>query len=70
MLAVGQTVFTNILRSSLHNDVPNVDAEQIIAAGASAVRSVVSEAEFPNVLRAYNHAITTTFVSLQLNLTA
>lgn len=65
-IAIGQTIFSNSLRSALLADSPNADADAIIAAGASAVRSVVSEADLPGVLRAYNHAVTSTFVSLFL----
>jgi len=63
-IAIGETIFLNTLRSALQTDAPNANAEAIIGAGASAVRSVVSEADLPGVLRAYNHAITQTFVSL------
>ncbi|KAI1617443.1 DNA repair protein RAD50 [Exophiala viscosa] len=60
-LAVAETIFTSALRSGLRDDAPNVNAELIINAGATAVRSVLSEANLPGVLRAYNHAIICTF---------
>lgn len=64
LLALAETIFSSSLRSSLHTYAPNVDAETIIAAGASAVRSVTPAADLSNVLRAYNHAVINTFVSI------
>lgn len=63
-LAIAQTLFTGSLRSALHRDAPGVNAEHIIEVGASAVRSAVSPADLPGVLKAYNHAIVDDFVSL------
>lgn len=63
-LAVGETIFTNSLRSSLETYAPNVSPEGIIELGASAVRSTVSNADLEGVLYAYNHAIVQIFVSL------
>ncbi|KIW54804.1 hypothetical protein PV05_07139 [Exophiala xenobiotica] len=60
-LALAETIFTSSLRSALHHDAPGVDAERVIDAGASAVRSVVTKAALPGVLQAYNHAIVDTF---------
>ncbi|KKY16819.1 putative mfs transporter [Phaeomoniella chlamydospora] len=60
-VALGETIFTNTLRSSLRKDAPNVDAQSVIDAGASSVRSVVPESELHNVLRAYNHTLIMTF---------
>lgn len=62
-LAIAQTLFTSGLRSALNRDAPGVDAEHIINVGASAVRSAVSPADLPGVLKAYNHAIVGVFVS-------
>ncbi|KIW11286.1 hypothetical protein PV08_10586 [Exophiala spinifera] len=60
-LAIAETLFTSSLRSALHRDAPGVDAEHIIDVGASAVRSAVSPADLPGVLKAYNHAIVEDF---------
>ncbi|KAK5334848.1 hypothetical protein LTR98_009221 [Exophiala xenobiotica] len=60
-LALAETIFTSGLRSALHHVVPDVDAETVIDAGASAIRSVVTKADLPGVLQAYNHAIVDTF---------
>ena len=63
-LALAETIFTSSLRSALHHDAPGVDAQRVIDAGAAAVRSVVTKADLPGVLQAYNHAIVDTFVSI------
>ncbi|KAL1854698.1 hypothetical protein Plec18170_004789 [Paecilomyces lecythidis] len=60
-LAVGETIFTNGLRASLETYAPNVHAQTIINAGASAVRSAAPEADLPSVLFAYNRALVHTF---------
>ncbi|KAJ9195498.1 hypothetical protein DTO164E3_6811 [Paecilomyces variotii] len=60
-LAVGETIFTNGLRSSLQTYAPNVDAQTIINAGASGVRSTAPPADLAAVLLAYNHALVHTF---------
>jgi hypothetical protein len=65
-LAAAETIFTSGLRSALPRDAPGVNPEMIIGAGATAVRSVVSKADLPGVLRAYNHAIVDTYVSFLL----
>ncbi|RFU34088.1 hypothetical protein B7463_g2247, partial [Scytalidium lignicola] len=62
-LSVGQTIFTNSLRSALKTYAPDVDAEYIINVGARAVRSSVSSTDLPEVLHAYNHALINTFRS-------
>ncbi|KAJ9215410.1 hypothetical protein DTO166G4_3064 [Paecilomyces variotii] len=60
-LAVGETIFTNGLRSSLQTYAPNVDAQTIINAGASGVRTTTPPADLAAVLLAYNHALVHTF---------
>ncbi|KAJ9260816.1 hypothetical protein DTO195F2_4429 [Paecilomyces variotii] len=60
-LAVGETIFTNGLRSSLQTYAPNVDAQTIINAGASGVRTTAPPADLADVLLAYNHALVHTF---------
>ncbi|ETI19837.1 hypothetical protein G647_08851 [Cladophialophora carrionii CBS 160.54] len=60
-LAVGETIFTNTLRSSLKTYAPGVNPQDVIDVGALAVRSSVPKADLENVLHAYNHAIVTTF---------
>lgn len=65
-LAIAEPIFTGGLRSSLHRYAPSVNAESIVDAGASAVRSSASKAALPGVLKAYNHAITSTIVGTAL----
>ncbi|OAP64273.1 hypothetical protein AYL99_00245 [Fonsecaea erecta] len=60
-LAVAETIFTNSLRSSLKTYAPGVNPELVIDVGAAAVRSSMSSGQLPGVLRAYNHAIVSTF---------
>ncbi|KAJ9272326.1 hypothetical protein DTO212C5_1511 [Paecilomyces variotii] len=60
-LAVGETIFTNGLRSSLQTYAPNVDAQTIINAGASGVQTTAPPADLAAVLLAYNHALVHTF---------
>ncbi|KAJ9249768.1 hypothetical protein DTO207G8_6555 [Paecilomyces variotii] len=60
-LAVGETIFTNGLRSSLQTYAPNVDAQTIINAGASGVRTTAPPVDLAAVLLAYNHALVHTF---------
>ncbi|KAJ9297656.1 hypothetical protein DTO271G3_4431 [Paecilomyces variotii] len=60
-LAVGETIFTNSLRSSLQTYAPKVDAQTIINAGASGVRTTAPSADLADVLLAYNHALVHTF---------
>ncbi|KIW86763.1 uncharacterized protein Z519_12549 [Cladophialophora bantiana CBS 173.52] len=60
-LAISETIFTNTLRSSLKTYTPGVNPESIINSGASAVRSSVPPDELGGLLRAYNHAIVSTF---------
>ncbi|EXJ66452.1 uncharacterized protein A1O5_10604 [Cladophialophora psammophila CBS 110553] len=60
-LAISETIFTNTLRSSLKTYAPGVNPESIIEVGACAVRSSVPGDELDGVLRAYNHAVVSTF---------
>lgn len=62
-IAVGEIIFSNTLRADIQSNAPSANAEAIIAAGANGFRSFVSDADLPGVLHAYNHAITTTYVS-------
>ncbi|OAL38890.1 hypothetical protein AYO20_01641 [Fonsecaea nubica] len=60
-LAVAETIFTNSLRSSLRTYVPGINPESVIDVGAAAVRSSVPHSQLEGVLRAYNHALVSTF---------
>lgn len=52
-LSLEQLVFNQGLISGLQKYAPDINAEVVINAGATAVRSVVSPANLPSVLRAY-----------------
>ncbi|KAL7625009.1 hypothetical protein AAE478_004223 [Parahypoxylon ruwenzoriense] len=56
-LTVAQTVFSNGLRTLLAQDAPDVDAEQIIAAGARALDSLVPDDQIAGVREAYSGSI-------------
>lgn len=55
-LSLGQVIFGTSLRNNLEIYAPDVNAESVIAAGATAVRSAVSNASLPGVLLAYSKA--------------
>jgi hypothetical protein len=64
-VSVAQTVFANKLLSSLHAHVPGLDPLVVIGNGASGLRSAVGkvgERFVPDVLLAYNEAISDVFV--------
>ena len=56
-ISFGQTLFTNQLKTALAHFAPTVDAEKILAVGATAFRTVVTPSEVPGVLLAYNQAL-------------
>lgn len=60
-LTFAETDFSNGLTRAIKNFAPNVSAQTVIAAGASAVREVVPKPELAGVLMAYNQAVQHTF---------
>lgn len=60
-MTFAETDFTNGLTKAIKAFAPDVSAEKVIAAGASAVRDVVPKADLAGVLLAYNQAIQHTF---------
>lgn len=62
-VSFGKTVFTNRLVPALQEFSPLLNAQDLIDAGATGVRLVVSEDDLPGVLLAFNQALTQTFVS-------
>jgi hypothetical protein len=65
--AVAISAATNIFNNQLTKDlnklaIPGLDAEQIVRAGAAALRTIVPSDLLTGVLQAYNHALTTTFL--------
>jgi len=63
-LALAETSFSSSLRSALKQYAANVDVALLVDVGAAGVRKAVTSQELPGVLKAYNQAITNTFVSL------
>ncbi|KAF7905869.1 hypothetical protein EAF00_000148 [Botryotinia globosa] len=56
-LSFASTVFTNSMTKELATYVPNVDAEAIVASGATGLRNLVTGAELERVLIAYNESL-------------
>ncbi|WPG99119.1 Hypothetical protein R9X50_00193000 [Acrodontium crateriforme] len=56
-LSFSDTIFTNSLRSLLHQDAPNVDAQAVIKAGAYGFRQIVKPELLSGVLNAYSGSI-------------
>lgn len=56
-LTFAETDFTNGLTKAMLTSAPNVNVETVIAAGASAIRKVVPDADLGGVLFAYNQAV-------------
>ncbi|OIW24685.1 hypothetical protein CONLIGDRAFT_657275 [Coniochaeta ligniaria NRRL 30616] len=56
-VVVGNTMFGELLRSGLEKYAPNVDAQAVVASGATAFRSFVDPADLPGVLTAYAKAL-------------
>jgi hypothetical protein len=64
-IAVGETIFEQTLVPALVKYAPGVDPELAVHSGGTTLRTIVSATELPGVLRAYNTAITNTFVSFR-----
>jgi len=62
-ISFGQTVFSNQLGPALAKYAPDVDAQLLLAVGATNFRSVVDGASVGRVVQAYNLALTRVFVS-------
>ena len=60
-VSIGNNVFSNKLVEYLAEYAPTLDSAKIIRTGATSVQSVVSKADLPGLLLAYNDAITQTF---------
>jgi hypothetical protein len=62
-LSLGQTVLINRLRPALAKYLPQVSPQAVINAGAMNARGNVPESVLPDLILAYNQAITQVFVS-------
>jgi hypothetical protein len=60
-LTVSNTIFNQDIPGQLAAHAPNVNAEAIIKAGATAFRSFVSPEDLPGVLLAYSNSVDKTF---------
>ncbi|KAL3460667.1 MFS general substrate transporter [Aspergillus heterothallicus] len=60
-ISVGENIFHNKLLTNLASQAPGIDAQAVVAAGATMIREVVPESALPDVLVAYNDAICQTF---------
>lgn len=61
MVSVGQNVFQNQLVKNLASAVPNLNAVTIIATGATQLKNAVPKEFLPQVILAYNNALTQTW---------
>ena len=61
LLTLYNTIFDASLRSQLHEQAPNADAEAIILAGATGFRNVVDAVDLPGVLVAYSNSLDRVF---------
>ncbi|KAJ5367953.1 Efflux pump roqT [Penicillium cataractarum] len=60
-ISVAQNIFQNQLVTNIRADAPTANAAELVAAGATMLRTVVSGPVLERVLVAYNDAITQTF---------
>jgi hypothetical protein len=61
-ISIAQNIFSNGLKTHLPIEAPGVDVQTIISAGATFLRSMVSEIQLPGVLRAYMEALKEAYV--------
>lgn len=60
-ISVAQNIFTNRLVSNLLEKVPTLDSSIVLKTGATSLKGAVNAALLPDVLLAYNDALTQTF---------
>ena len=60
-LAIANAIFNNSLKDQLEMRVPGSNIQQIIKAGATGIRDLVSEEELPGVLMAYAKSVDAVF---------
>ena len=61
-VSVGQSIFTNELTTRLAETLPGFDADTILGVGATELRNSVAPELLPEVISAYNDALTQTFL--------
>jgi hypothetical protein len=62
--SVGQTIFRSGIPGALAQYAPFVDPELVINTGATEIQQLVTPDQLPELLRAYNEALTQIFVSV------
>jgi hypothetical protein len=62
-VSAAQTIFRNRLIVSMQQYAPGVSVDTVVNAGATDIRRLVSVAQLPGVIYAYNDALTRMFVS-------
>ena len=60
-LVLAQTIFSNSLKTLIPKNAPGVDPEAVIAAGATGLRSILSDNQITGVLKAYSVSLDRTF---------
>lgn len=61
MTVLAQTIFTNSLKKTLEEHAPSLNADAIIAAGSTQMRSAVPPSDFRGLLQAYSESVSRTF---------
>jgi hypothetical protein len=61
-LAISNSVLSNGLVNQISKSIPDIDPNTIIMAGATGIRTIVTEAQLPLVLAAYNSAVRDVFI--------
>jgi hypothetical protein len=61
-ISIAQHIFSNTLIKEIPKHAPGVKPETIVQAGATHIRDVVTPAQLPGVLEAYNIAVTTAYI--------
>lgn len=61
-ISVAQNIFSNTLLKQLKIEVPDVNPERIVSAGATHLRAITTSEQLPGVLVAFDKAITTAFI--------
>jgi hypothetical protein len=61
-LAISNSVLSNGLVTQIQQRIPNIDPQEIVTAGATGIRNIVSADQLPEVLLAYNSAVRDVFI--------
>ena len=61
-ISVAQNIFSNTLLKEIPTQAPDINAEAVVQAGATHIRGIVTTAQLPGILEAYDIALTTTYI--------